>query len=96
VLRAALVLADLLQQQRGPYPERLGQRYDGLETRIHMTGFQPAEHAGADTGVLRDVGKGQIELYADAACNMADACRHLGAIDQRSRREIGRRPGGLG
>ncbi len=82
MLRAAFVFADFLQQQRRAYPEGFGQRYDGLEARVDVAGLEPAEHAGADARVLRDIGQREIEFFANAARDVADARRDLGTVDQ--------------
>ena len=89
MLRTAFDLADFLQQQCRTYPEGLGQRDDGLEARIDVAGLETAQHARADAGMLRDVGQGQIQLFADAAGDVTDARRDCGAIDQRTLVERG-------
>ncbi len=48
-----------------------------------MAGLEPAQHAGADAGVLRDIGQGQIEFLADPSRDVTDARGDFGTIDQR-------------
>src|ERR1700694_1805547 len=59
-LRPLLVSAQLLKQQRRPYPERSGERNQGLETWGDVTGFQSAEHPSTDPGGVRHIRQGQI------------------------------------
>src|ERR1700704_3522355 len=65
-LRSLLVTTQLLKQQSRPYPERSGERNQGLETWRDVTGFQSAEHSRTDPGGGRHIGQGQILALAHA------------------------------
>jgi hypothetical protein len=84
-LRTLLIPAQLLQQQGGPYAERAGQGDQGLQTGGDVTGFQAAEHPGADAGGDRHIRQRQILAFAHTPGDRAQLSPDIARGSRRNR-----------
>src|ERR1700722_15552993 len=80
-----LVSPHLLQQKRGSYAERTGERNQGLQTGSDMAGLEPAQHSGADPGGGRDIRQRQVLAFPDSASDQSQLPADIARSDLRRR-----------
>jgi hypothetical protein len=66
-LRAFLIAADFLQEERRPDAEGAGQSDQSFQTRRHMPGLEPTQHTGTDAGRGRNIRQRQSLAFTHSS-----------------------------